>query len=408
MTLQVSYMGTKRSLASHVAEIIQDRPPGPMLDLFSGICAVSAAVAPDRQVWCNDIQHFAATVATAFFTSPTSPIHFDDVADEAHGIFQKNALALEDRFATQLREERRALHSESIEAIRALEHLMPYVATNTRLEQERIRRARTPSLTPYQLFTTTFSGTYFGLKQCVQVDSIRYAVDQMLESSFLDTRQHTWMCLALCQAVSKVATTTGHFAQYTRVKDSTLKRFLAQRRRSIWSEWLRAIHQISPVGTPTWRSNNRVYSSDAKALLLHLRRTGQEPAVIYADPPYTRDQYSRYYHLYETLLRYDYPTSHFTGRYRPDRFSSQYSRKTEVGPAIEGLIENAANLGSRLVLSYPERGLLPRSRETITELLRKHFGKSNFITTFDHYHSSLGGSKGMEKYPVRELIFATG
>ena len=408
MTLQVSYMGTKRSIASRVAAIIQDCPPGPLLDLFSGVCAISSAVAPRRQVWCNDVQVFAATVAAAFFTSPASPMHFDDVADAAHNIVLGNRNALEAKFATQLREERNALKSESVHAISALEYLMPYIGTDPCLEHERVLRARIPSLTPYQLFSTTFAGTYFGLQQCIQIDSIRCAVDQLLHSSFLDKHQHTWMCLALCQAVSKVATTTGHFAQYMRANDNNRKRFLAQRRRCPWSEWLRAIYQFSPIGTHAWRSRNRVYTSDAGLLLLDLQQTEQYPAVIYADPPYTRDQYSRYYHLYETLLKYDYPTSQATGRYRPDRFSSPYSKKTEVESAIEGLIASCAQIGSRLVLSYPERGLLPNSQETITALIRQYFGKTGSITMFDHFHSSLGGSKGREKYPVRELIFAAG
>ncbi len=79
--LQVSYMGTKQSIASRVADVIADSPPGPLLDLFSGMCAIGSAVAPSRQVWCNDVQVFASTVARAFFAFPAAPIHFDNVAE---------------------------------------------------------------------------------------------------------------------------------------------------------------------------------------------------------------------------------------------------------------------------------------------------------------------------------------
>ena len=94
-----------------------------------------------------------------------------------------------------------------------------------------------------------------------------------------------------------------------------------------------------------------------------LYKRNERPAIIYADPPYTSDHYSRYYHLYETLLLYDYPSSEATGRYRPDRFFSRYSIKTEVEAAMDRLIADCAKIGSRLVLSYPERGLLPRLPE---------------------------------------------
>lgn len=408
MPLQVSYMGTKRSIASRVVEVIEEAPPGPLLDLFSGICAVGSSVAPSRQVWCNDVQVFASMVASAFFTSPTLPINFDSAAETVRTHFLKNSRALEKRFASALQEEESALQSDDLERIEILERVMPNVAADGSLEYERAVLAKNPLRPPYRLFTITFSGGYLGLRQSIQVDSIRYAVDLLLAKGKFDEHQHRWLCLALCQAVSKVATTTGHFAQYMRIKEKTQRRFVAQRNRSVWCEWLRAISEIAPIGTRAWRLRNRVFMRDAIELLQMLCERGERPAVIYADPPYTGDHYSRYYHLYDTLLLYDYPRSEATGRYRPDRFSSPYSKKTEVEAAIAQLIAYCARIGSRLVLSYPERGLLPDSRNVITSLIQKHFGSAGSVIRLDHFHSSLGGSKGQQKYRVKELIFAAG
>ena len=408
MPLQVSYMGTKRNIAARVAAVIKEAPPGPLLDLFSGICAIGSAVAPSRQVWCNDVQVFASTVAEAFFTSPTLPMHFDDAAEAVHEPFLENRRALENRFAAALREEGEALQSKDIKRIKLLESTMPNVASNGSLERERAHLAENPTEAPYRLFSITFSGGYLGFCQSIQVDSIRYAVDSLLDAGRLDEHQHRWMCLALCQAVSKVATTTGHFAQYMRVKEKTQRRFLAQRSRSVWREWLRAIFEFSPIGTPAWRSRNHVFMGDSAALLQVLCERGERPAVVYADPPYTSDHYSRYYHLYETLLLYDYPPSEATGRYRPDRFSSSYSIKTEVEAAMDHLIAGCAKIGSRLVLSYPERGLIPDSQNVITTLIRKHFGSACSVVRFNHFHSSLGGSNGQGKRRVKELIFTAG
>lgn len=401
-------MGTKRNISSHVAAVIHSGPPGPLLDLFSGVCAIGSAVAPERQVWCNDIQVFASSVAKAFFVSPVPPIHFDDAAEAARGPYLENSRALEERFASALRKEGKALQSGNPHQIASLESAMPNVASSRTLARERVRLAKRPAEVPYRLFTITFSGGYLGLRQCIQVDAIRYAVDRLKNTGKIDEHQHRWMCLALCQAVSKVSTTTGHFAQYMRVKDSTAKRFAAQRSRSVWREWLRAIFEFAPIGTPTWRSQNVVFREDAARLLARLREKDTRPAVVYADPPYTSDQYSRYYHLYETLLLYDYPPSEGVGRYRHDRFVSSYSTKTEVEEAMDGLISDCAKLGSRLVLSYPEKGLLPDACDAIASMIRKHFGGGGLVARLDHHHSSLGGSKGHQKYQVKELIFAAG
>ena len=408
MPLQVSYMGTKRHIASRVAAEIEKGPPGPLLDLFSGVCAIGSEVAPTRQIWCNDVQVFASTVARAFFTSPTAPIHIDKVASAVRKLFLVNSRVLEERFRVQLKEENEALQSVDPDRIALLELTAPNVASSKSLDHERKRLAAVPSTAPYRLFTITFSGGYLGLRQSIQVDSIRYAIDCLRDNKHVDEHQHRWMCLALCQATSKAATTTGHFAQYMRIKEKTCKRFVAQRSRSVWYEWLTAMCEISPVGTRNWRSRNQVFLSDANELLGDLTDTGQGPAVIYADPPYTSDHYSRYYHLYETLLLYDYPQSKAMGRYRPDRFFSQYSTKTKVEAAMNHLIGGCARIGSHLVLSYPEHGLLPDSQNVITSLIRKHFGSVGPVTRLDHFHSSLGGSKGQEKYPVKELIFTAG
>ena len=285
---------------------------------------------------------------------------------------------------------------------------MPNVASGGSLECERASLAKHPTHTPYRLFVITFSGGYLGLRQCIQVDSIRYAVDLLRDGGVFDEHQHRWMCLALCQAVGRVATTTGHFAQYLRVKGKNMKWFVRQRGRSVWREWLRAIFECSPIGTSAWRSRNRVFRDDAAELLQMLCERGERPAIVYADPPYTSDQYSRYYHLYETLLLYDYPTVEATGRYRPNRFVSCYSIKTRLAATMDRLIADCSKIGARLVLSYPERGLLPDSSQVIMSLIQKHFGSAGSVVYLDHFHSSLGGSKGREKHRVKEMIFVAG
>src|ERR1700753_1418293 len=66
-------MGTKKPIARQVANVVRSAKGGPFLDLFAGISSVGEAVAPKRQVWCNDIQNFAVAVASAKFTSRAGP-----------------------------------------------------------------------------------------------------------------------------------------------------------------------------------------------------------------------------------------------------------------------------------------------------------------------------------------------
>lgn len=308
MPLNVSYMGTKRRLASAVAEVVALSPNGPMLDLFSGMCAVASAVTPNRQIWCNDVQHFAAEVSSAFFTSARRPI-IESLIENVYNEYLRNRQALTARFALGKVLEEKALNSGDPNLIAKADGLAPNVAESRALEKEREILNHSPRKFPYRLFSITFSGAYFGLAQSIEIDSLKYAIDRMHDRRLIAVEQRRWMTLALCQAACKAANTTGHFAQFLKVKQSNVDRFIRQRRRSIWEEWQNAIRSFKPLGSGKWRRHNKTFRSDAIPLLQQLYREKQKPSVVYADPPYTYDHYSRFYHLYESLVRYDYPAS---------------------------------------------------------------------------------------------------
>lgn len=408
MPLKVRYMGTKREIAPTVARIIADGPSGPLLDLFSGVCAIGSEVAPSRQVWSNDAQVFSTSVAQAFFASQEMPPNFDDIADAVRPLYQKNNRTLVARFSELLNREQEAITDKNYEALAELEQAIPHAASDQNCESERAFLSASPTTFPYRLFCITYAGGYVGLRQAIHIDSIRYAIDILKCDGIISETGHQWLVLALCEALSKVSTTTGHFAQYLSVKPETTDRFALQRKRSVWQEWLKAIFDLSPLGTKTWRKKNKVFRGDAFQLLENLKGRKSKPSIIYADPPYTDDQYSRYYHVYETLILYDYPESAGKGRYRPDRFVSGYSLSSKVQASMANLISGCAELGSSLVLSYPGKGLLPDAPNAISKLIKQHYGRVPRVTRLDHEHSSMGASKGHQKYKVQELIFAAG
>jgi adenine-specific DNA-methyltransferase len=289
MPLNISYMGTKRRLASAVAEVVSLAPTGPVLDLFSGMCAVGSAVAPSRQVWCNDIQRLAAEVATAFFTAKGGPSHSLPVLNRTICEFRRNARTLKARFGSELAAEAAALDSGNPDRIARTDAQAPNVAKSFRLTREREHLTRFTGMFPYRLFSITFSGGYFGLRQCIEIDSIRFAIDRLFRQKAIGQSEHRWMLLALCQAASKMANTTGHFAQYLKVKARNVDRFVRQRQRSAWSEWQDAIRSLHPLGSTSWRQRNCVFQFDALSLLGSLRSADTRPSVIYADPPYTAE-----------------------------------------------------------------------------------------------------------------------
>lgn len=311
--------------------------------------------------------------------------------------FYENLLSLTSLYGSKLEREGRA--------IAALDH----VGLRAIFEESLAIAGHLPAPafgSPSRLFTERYGATYFSVAQAIEIDSIRHAADVALRSQQLSVDEHRWILIATAIGMNRCTTSTGHFAQPLSPKAANITRFSKQRGRSVFLAALQALDTLRPVGSGRWRKGNRTFRGGAADLLKRLSDDKSKPSVVYADPPYTDDQYSRYYHLYETLTLYDYPDCAGRGQYRGDRVASDFCLPKKVSGAFEELIGNASALGSDLILSYPEHGVLSDSKTVLTEMFRRHYGKSPTIVDLVHTHSSMGASKGAAAAaPVVERIY---
>jgi adenine-specific DNA-methyltransferase len=354
------------------------------------MCAVGQQLAPTRQIWSNDLQAFASLVAKTQFCSVADAPSVRSVEALLAGAFHRQMELIGTESARALALEREALVSADWDVLlNAFENRI-FVAN----------RMYSGSGTRYRLFSERYAGTYFGFRQCAEIDGIRYAIDTAASEG--EVRE--WCLVALCAAISRCANTTGHFAQALAPKPSNLSKLINQRARSVWDEFINALGRLSVFGTGQWRALNRVFQADALSLMRDTQ-TLAEIGLVYADPPYTSDQYSRYYHIYETLVLYDYPAARGRGLYRDDRAVSSFSHSTKVKGAMDRLIASVRNIGADLILSYPSNGLLPSSREQIVGMIREHYGRDPDVIPLIHNHSTMGASKGSATHQVVEVLY---
>lgn len=125
---------------------------------------------------------------------------------------------------------------------------------------------------------------------------------------------------------------------------------------------------------------------------------------MYADPPYTKDQYSRYYHVYETLYLYDFPGSSGAGRYRESRFITPFCLASQVAAAFETLFSRVADARLTLILSYPKEGLLAKQGQQMSPLIRDYF-RTVKERTLIRQHSTMGASSGQHRKEAVEKIY---
>ena len=126
-------------------------------------------------------------------------------------------------------------------------------------------------------------------------------------------------------------------------------------------------------------------------------------SFIYADPPYTDMQYSRYYHLLNVVSRYNYPLptrnsgKYTKGLYTIDRYQSKLSNKSTCLETFNNLVSFANNYNKNLAISfaYPEdvenqkTDRYVMSVEDIKNSCIKEFGAKNIeIATLNYLHSN--------------------
>jgi adenine-specific DNA-methyltransferase len=393
-------MGTKRDQAEFLAKTISaEFPEAIVVDAFAGTCSIAKSLCPSHIVWANDIHHFAGIVARAALTDPLPKPDLEEAMAELRGPFTRNRDALVKQSAEALAIEQSALVAATdasdwvpmSELIEGSADLIP-------LRLEDYRGGRTP--TPYALFTIMYRHTYFGLRQCIELDSLRYAI------ACAPVRHRSFYMWALFRAASHCAAAPGHFAQYLTPRDATNTLLIVKyRNRGIWS---RFVSEYSALTIPECHSRrkNAVFTEAASTFVSRLPSLlGGARGVVYADPPYSRAQYSRYYHILETLALYDYPVIDHKGRYREGRFNTDFSRAGRVEHAIEDFISRAAAASLPLFLSYPSNGLFVERGGDLMKVLRKYYSHVDCIGEHPMEHSTLGGAPGTASLPVTEILY---
>ncbi len=230
----------------------------------------------------------------------------------------------------------------------------------------------------YTLFAKNYSDTYFSKDQCNEIDNIRYAIDQVKSP----TKKALYLT-ALVYAMGYCQSSPGHFAQYMPKNHPRVQKL---RELNIFEAFKKKV-----IENHIFFSNykNKVLKENYRKLLTdkNIDKYLKGVKLIYIDPPYSSAQYSRFYHLLETAVNYDYPELEHKGLYRGDRFQSDFCYESKVRGEFDFIIRSAFEMDSKIAISYSERGLI--TPKEIAEICKKYYKKVK-IHTFKHTHSMQG------------------
>lgn len=395
----VRYMGTKRHMAASVQQALcQLVSTGRAVDLFSGMGSVAESLSEcNVPVVTNDALEFTACISRARFLGNRRSQTTTAAVEGLKPHFQHARARMLADSASVLSAEREALDGTKADLSEFIARAK-HVATSVEARSNARAASEAAGLEHYRLAQLYFAAGYISYEQAVEVDALRYAID--LDG---DLAMRDWYLAAWLSAISVLVNAPGHTAQFLRPNtDSAHARIVRTWRRSVWDEFDNALRRTQQVGTSNWRGANEVLVTDALDLVSSGRLDNVD--VIYADPPYTKDQYSRYYHVYETLYRYDYPDARGAGRVRSDRFTTGFSLKSSVRASFADLCRNVARMEVPLVVSYPTGGLLDQTGTTFRDVANRYFLNVD-VTALDAQHSTMGASSGASKKTATENLY---
>lgn len=401
------YMGVKTRILPAVTSAIESLAPAgsTVLDLFAGTGAVGAALAKTHRIVAHDSQTFAKVVneARLVHNAVVKRQMAEDrsVIQDLGEAYDRHISMVSEHLREPLLRESEFIRLWSATTKRSAVRLptsedvrdyAEFVANTPLFEEtvdsvppnavplltrgEVLRRRSNPWQPPFTLTAAYYTNVYFGVRQAIELDGLRFAIESLDRRDPLRPQKRCHYLSALVHAASVATSGTGTFVQPRALNSGrNVRDVLTRRAMPIAREFMEFSSMI-------WRSvmktrlhpENAVTSGDWRALFRHggnggwsWAGPGAPPQVVYADPPYTSDQYSRFYHVLEVLVRYDYPALELgrdgrctKGRYPTldARFRSRFCEAAHVEAEMRDLVEACSGIGAALVLSYSRDGLL--------------------------------------------------
>jgi adenine-specific DNA methylase len=372
----IHYLGSKLRILDFIEDTIDSIDPskGKICDLFSGSGSVSFKLARNRPVISVDVQEYSRIISSSllnpikinqqfldnFFQNCLHSKHSDNLHHALSQLINYENLCMQEALKNiQLEGLCEVIENGSIISY----ELTPdkrYASTLFSLIEETIAKLKTLNLLNNKsLAIRYFGGVYFSYHQAVQIDAILEEIEKS------PTHYQNLLLAALLSTASECVNTVGkHFAQPIRprntkgkIKPSLGRTAYKDRQLDIIDIFINWVSKYNSIKTSLF--NNEFYKMD---YLLALESLPEDVSVVYADPPYTRDHYSRFYHVLETLALRDTPkistmvlngeTLLSRGLYRENRHQSPFCIRSQAPNAFHKLFAKVSIKGAKIVLSY--------------------------------------------------------
>jgi adenine-specific DNA-methyltransferase len=227
-------------------------------------------------------------------------------------------------------------------------------------------------------FSKNYGGKYFSKNSARIIGVIRDDIEK--KKSILAKREYYILIASLLYSADKIANTVGHYDAYFR-NQNTKNEF-----------YFKLVEPISPSPKQV-----QIFREDTNLLAKKIKAD-----IAYIDPPYNSRQYSRFYHVLETLTKWDKPKLYGTALKPAPENMSDYCRVS----AADRLAELVQDLKVKyLVVSYnntyESKSNSSRNKITLSEIenILKKKGKTKiFEKKHPHFNAGNTDFKNHKEY----------
>jgi len=411
----IHYLGSKLRVLEFIKKVVDelDYEKNGICDLFSGTGSVSQYFSSERKVVSVDIQNYSNIICSAllipssdeFTRSFTKDLNTSKFIAEYLNVFEP-LITLEDsiingKLSLNLESVCNFLENASLYAYLSNEengNIIPELKSAFEKTETNLKDYKSNSF----IATKYFGGVYFSFKQSVILDAILSEIEKT------DPKYHNILLASILSTASDIVNTVGkQFAQPIRPRNKIgepKKGIIKQLRKDrnidvldLYNQWLNKY-----LNNQTTDFNHQILKVDYKAALKNL---SDDVRIVYADPPYTRDHYSRFYHGLETISLRDFPKISKTkigskeklsrGLYREEREQSDFCIRSKAPKAFDDLFKLVAEKDRILILSYSpydkSKGAHPRcvEIELLEEMAKVYFDIVDIRSIGKFSHSKL-------------------
>ena len=228
-----------------------------------------------------------------------------------------------------------------------------------------------------------YGGKYFEYNDAKLIGFIREDIEHDYLSKKISKQEYYILLASLLYSFDRCANTVGHYEAFIKGKEI----------RAAFSFEL-----IEPIKTD---KKIEIFRRDSNELAKQI-----ETDVAFVDPPYNSRQYSRFYHVMETITKWDKPKLQGVAMKPPEENMSDYCKNS----ALKAFEELICSLKAKYIVvtynnTYDSKSSSSRNKITL-EQIKATLNKKGETTIYEKsYHRFNAGKTDASNH--KELVFIT-